>query len=679
MLKTALLYLIIFPGLLSAGQEDAPSPSIFSDVLEYDFGEINNQQSLSHLFQIENRGKNVLVVEKVEADRNCLIPELILDQAVEPGESIDLLVRFNPARLAGKQKRTISVFSNDPKTPVLTLHLLAEIRIDYRFAKPFLFFKEIDYDARPCESVELESFLNHPLEVTNMVPSHDFFKASFRHDADSDRYYIDIEVDGRLYPPGENRVAAKLLFETNSTLQPTGNLTLLFSRADDLVPEHSELVAADLAMDEVHAAEIGLKNRTGKSFEITGVRFTNDLLKIESWSRKDDTVKINYRIDERIEYDTLEGRFEISLDLDQPSKIAVPFRGTLSHKTVKEQSLKSKRVEEARESRKIRKAEEHQKALEKVDLTTAPLIQVDKETHDFGRIQQGDEVEATFVVSNTGHGDLLIKNVQSGCGCATVTDLKDKIIPPGGSEDLVVRLSTRNKALNLSKSVKIFSNDPVTQLKRVVVKAYIHVDYLLKGPILKYSDFQQGSADTKKIFVESFMEAPLEITGFTCDKPFIHCSYDPDQGSKEPKPYISVTVDSAGHDLGKKTVYGKITFQTNSTQLPEGSFTLIIEPIEDIKYSPRKVFLYRYSQAAREEVEVLLQNVRGEPINIVGIDTDLECVDAEVISQNGPEALLVMRLNEKAVDGRHRSTATIRFDLAGEETLEIPVTVLLIP
>ncbi|MBU0756032.1 MAG: DUF1573 domain-containing protein, partial [Planctomycetes bacterium] len=310
------------------------------DVSAHDFGEIDDQSTQSCIFKVWNRGTGTLIIEKVESDRNCLIPQTIQNLELSPDGALDLEVRFNPHRLLGEQTRTIRVLSNDPDTHELELHLRAEIRIDYRLTQSHLYFKQIDYDTQLCESVEVKSYLDQPLIISHLKPSHDFFTAVFRTVPEDGTYFIDIKLDGRRYPSSQDRIAGKLFFEVNSRRKPQGSLILLFSRADGLLPKDPLLTAHDLVPEEEQVQRIELINKLDKEYKIVDVSFTDDLVEIRDWSKEDDTIVIRYHIDERIEYDIIEGSFILSLDLEQPSKIVVPFHGMIADKVAYREALK---------------------------------------------------------------------------------------------------------------------------------------------------------------------------------------------------------------------------------------------------------------------------------------------------------------------------------------------------
>jgi hypothetical protein len=48
---------------------------------------------------------------------------------------------------------------------------------------------------------------------------------------------------------------------------------------------------------------------------------------------------------------------------------------------------------------------------------TAPIMKFEKESHDFGKIKQGDKVTYDFKFTNNGKSPLIIKDAVATCGC----------------------------------------------------------------------------------------------------------------------------------------------------------------------------------------------------------------------------------------------------------------------
>jgi hypothetical protein len=100
-----------------------------------------------------------------------------------------------------------------------------------------------------------------------------------------------------------------------------------------------------------------------------------------------------------------------------------------------------------------------------------PMIQVDKDVHDYGTIAQGANGECAFVVTNIGDAPLIITNCKGSCGC-TVPKCDTTPIAPGQKSTVSVRYDTK-KTGPINKSVTITSNavnepDKIVRVKGMV-------------------------------------------------------------------------------------------------------------------------------------------------------------------------------------------------------------------
>ncbi|WGH75621.1 DUF1573 domain-containing protein [Tenacibaculum tangerinum] len=96
----------------------------------------------------------------------------------------------------------------------------------------------------------------------------------------------------------------------------------------------------------------------------------------------------------------------------------------------------------------------------------APVISFDKEEFDFGTVNEGDVVETTFVVTNTGKSDLVITNARASCGC-TVPSWPKEPIAPGETGNIEVKFNTSGKPNKQSKTITLTTN---TEKGREIVK-----------------------------------------------------------------------------------------------------------------------------------------------------------------------------------------------------------------
>lgn len=87
----------------------------------------------------------------------------------------------------------------------------------------------------------------------------------------------------------------------------------------------------------------------------------------------------------------------------------------------------------------------------------APVIEFDREVHDFGSVEEGFVVETSFKVTNKGKSDLVITDAKATCGCTVPTWPKDPI-KPGDSAEIQVKFNTAGKPNKQSKTVTLSTN-----------------------------------------------------------------------------------------------------------------------------------------------------------------------------------------------------------------------------
>ena len=102
------------------------NPKIVAHEKEYDFGDIQEGEIVSHDFVIFNRGTNTLKIEKVKASCGCTAADPGKSE-LAPEDSTSIKVEFNSKRRRGAQRKFVYIFSNDPETPQLRLVFKANI------------------------------------------------------------------------------------------------------------------------------------------------------------------------------------------------------------------------------------------------------------------------------------------------------------------------------------------------------------------------------------------------------------------------------------------------------------------------------------------------------------------------------------------------------------------------
>jgi hypothetical protein len=117
----------------------------------------------------------------------------------------------------------------------------------------------------------------------------------------------------------------------------------------------------------------------------------------------------------------------------------------------------------------------------------AQEFKFESETIDYGKIDKGANGERIFTFSNIGDQPIIIKNIQSSCGC-TVPKKPEKPIMPGEKGEIKVSYDT-NRVGGFSKSITIFSN--ATEAAKVIrIKGIVNNGVSLEKEKSMLSDSQ---------------------------------------------------------------------------------------------------------------------------------------------------------------------------------------------
>jgi hypothetical protein len=103
--------------------------------------------------------------------------------------------------------------------------------------------------------------------------------------------------------------------------------------------------------------------------------------------------------------------------------------------------------------------EEDFSKLTPAELIAAPVASFDNESHDFGDMKPNTKVEHSFLLKNAGKNNLIIRHVQSSCGCTAVTPSKT-MISANESVPIKVVFDSTGKTGRQNKTITVITNDP---------------------------------------------------------------------------------------------------------------------------------------------------------------------------------------------------------------------------
>jgi hypothetical protein len=92
-----------------------------------------------------------------------------------------------------------------------------------------------------------------------------------------------------------------------------------------------------------------------------------------------------------------------------------------------------------------------------IDSSTFTTISWDTIEKDFGKMKEGEKLEAKFVFKNTGNKPLIIQNARASCGC-TVAEYTKEPVAPGASGEVKGVFDSQGKPGHQKKSIYVTAN-----------------------------------------------------------------------------------------------------------------------------------------------------------------------------------------------------------------------------
>jgi hypothetical protein len=120
--KTITTDLVNSPLTANSNAEKVLTPNIEMLETSYNFGEIQQGESVTHDFILKNTGDADLLISAAKGSCGCTVPQWP-KTPIAKGEEATIKVTFNSAGRSGKQNKTVTLVTNAiPNTKVLTIN-----------------------------------------------------------------------------------------------------------------------------------------------------------------------------------------------------------------------------------------------------------------------------------------------------------------------------------------------------------------------------------------------------------------------------------------------------------------------------------------------------------------------------------------------------------------------------
>lgn len=107
----------------------AAAPAAAFAEQSFDFGAMKQGEKKEHTFMLANTGKSDLIIRNVRSSCGCtaVAPST---KVISAGQSAPIKVTFDSRGKRGRQSKSITVITNDPKNPTATLRISSDVTVE---------------------------------------------------------------------------------------------------------------------------------------------------------------------------------------------------------------------------------------------------------------------------------------------------------------------------------------------------------------------------------------------------------------------------------------------------------------------------------------------------------------------------------------------------------------------
>ncbi len=318
-------------GKAEPNQDDAPS--IVFEKLNHEFKTVYSGEKAVHLFKFENRGTGDLVIKKVKTSCGCTAAASTKGN-IPPGGFGEIKATFRAGQSGGKVKKTITVTTNDPVKPKVSLTITANVVREIITKPQWINFGNISKGETGTKTIELSPGTGLNLDVTGVESNSPYVTASYKKHENGKNYIIEATTKSNA-PIG--RIKGRLTVTNNSTKQKKLFIAFSGKITGDVIVSRAVLSYGIIPQGRESMRKLIVTLRK-KDIEIKDVEVTPAFLSINL--RPKNNPNLPYReVEVRVKNDAPVGKIKGNIKIHTSSKlqpvIDIPVFGEIRKRKTK--------------------------------------------------------------------------------------------------------------------------------------------------------------------------------------------------------------------------------------------------------------------------------------------------------------------------------------------------------
>jgi len=321
----------LWMGAMCVAAQTEGTPKIQFDQTLYDFGKTSQVTTVSGVFQFKNTGDGILKLQPPKPSCGCTVAALKPD-TLAPGASGELSFTLNLGFSRATLEKHISIRSNDPKTPEVSLTIKADYTPLYELT-PMTLSPNLAFGVNEAEQVTTITRTDgKPLRITRLETSKPWITATVEPGAQADatatRIRVAIKRDGS--PRRFNEYVH--IYGGDQTNTPVSSIFLYGEVMGEvsISPEALYWSLTDTAKTpsvvpkELATRRVTIRSASGQTLELKNPQSTLKGLKVELVPKEAGKVyELIARLDE-VPASTVSGHVSFDTSVAEQSRIELP-------------------------------------------------------------------------------------------------------------------------------------------------------------------------------------------------------------------------------------------------------------------------------------------------------------------------------------------------------------------
>ncbi|MDI6793331.1 MAG: DUF1573 domain-containing protein [bacterium] len=297
-----------------------------------------------------------------------------------------------------------------------------------------------------------------------------------------------------------------------------------------------------------------------------------------------------------------------------------------------------------------------------------PDIQFEERTYDFGAAGQQEKIVHEYRFKNTGKETLVIKSVNSSCGCIAEI-LSPKTIPAGENGSIKVTFETRRYRGKQAKSIFVETNDPDEPEIELEISGMIKTEVAVVPEFLYFGDIEKGKTLTKEIKLIQIGNEELNLEKVEVSANYLSAGVSNLEDERHRGFKIKVGLNSDTPPVGKFAEV--ITLHTNFRERPRIDVPVAGNILGRIRVKPQALSLGSMKKGGIASQKVEVATADETAFRIINVEAGLPFISTEIYKVE-KRFEITLKVDENAPAGRLEGKISIQTDDPEQLLIKVP-------